>query len=104
MISRLPSGSSFGKTVDELLADIMTFVALPYFLLGEVSTAQQRNAQRVEVVLIDATEVGAKRLIDEAAGRPSTVKRHVVELTTEWKLGNQTNCFDARQAGERVSS
>ena len=49
--------------IDECLANDDDLVRLSDFLLGEISSAQQRNSQRVEVVLINATPVSAKLLV-----------------------------------------
>ena len=70
--------------VDELLADNNDFIALSYFLIRKISSAQERNTQRAEVVLIDATEVCAERLVNRNGWTSFYREWQVIELATQW--------------------
>src|ERR1041384_1859324 len=76
------------NSVDKLLANHEHLVALPHLLLGEVSSSQQRNVHRVEVLLIDATKVSIKSLVRADRWPAFDCERKIVQLTTEWKLSN----------------
>ncbi len=66
---RLPNASSFGKAA--LTSSWLTMTTLSlrlHFLLGEIASAQQRNSQRAEIVLVHATKVSAKAYRFERPG------------------------------------
>src|SRR2546423_14656709 len=84
--------------VDESLADDDRLVALAHFLLSEVAAAPQRDSHRAEVVLIHSTKVG-KSFIGRNDRTAFDCVRHVVRLTTEWQVSNETDGFDGREAG-----
>src|SRR5258706_15591528 len=81
--------------VDESLGEDDRLVALAYFLLSEVAAAPQRDSHRAEVVLIHSTKVG-KSFIGRNDRTAFDCVRHVVRLTTEWQISNETDGFDAR--------
>ena len=54
-----------------------------YFLLGEISSAQERNAQRAEIILIDATEVGVERLVNRNGWTAFYSEGQIVKLATQ---------------------
>src|SRR2546421_5743230 len=80
--------------VDESLADDDRLVAFAHFLLSEVAAAPQRDSHRAEVVLIYSTKVG-KSFIGRNDRTAFHCVRHVVRLTTEWQVSNETHPFDA---------
>src|SRR5258705_9136321 len=84
--------------VDESLTDDDRLVALAHFLLSKVPSAPQRDSHRAEVVLIHAAKVN-KSCIGRGRTAFDSV-RHVPGFTTEWQVGNQTDSFDAPQAGD----
>src|SRR5215213_6581347 len=74
--------------VDKLLTDDHDFVAFSYVLIGETPTPQERNAERVEVVLIYATKVGAERLVRRGYRTTFYCERYIVRLTAQWQLSD----------------
>src|ERR1051325_6850094 len=86
--------------IDKLLTDDEDLVALSHLLLREVPSSQQRNAQRVEVLLIDATKVSIESLVRADRRAAFDCEWKVVQLTTEWKLTNEANRLDTRQAAD----
>src|ERR1044072_1062968 len=64
--------------------------ALTHFLVSEVAAALQRDSHRAEVVLIHATKVG-KSIIGRNGRSALDCERHLVRLTAEGKVGNETD-------------
>src|SRR5215216_2370209 len=72
------------NSVDELLTNYDYLVTLSHLLFGEISSAQQRNSQSAEVVLIDATKVSIEGLIGPDRWPALDGERNVIKLAAEW--------------------
>src|SRR6185503_3214907 len=72
--------------VNKLLTNQDHLRTLSHLLLGEVPSAQQRNAKRVEVVLINPTKVSAESLGHRSDWPAFDRKWHVIELTAHRQL------------------
>src|SRR5215216_473888 len=83
------------NSVDELLTDYDYLVTFSDLLFGEISSAQQRNFQSAEVVLVNATKVSVKSLVRRNRWPALDGERNVVKLAAEWQLSYQTDNFDA---------
>src|ERR1044072_8222918 len=81
--------------VDESLANDDGLSALAHFLISEVAPPPQRDSHRAEVVLIHSTKVG-ESFIGRNDRTAFDCVRHVVRLSTEWQVSNETDCFNAR--------
>src|SRR5215217_5714483 len=76
--------------IDELLTDNHYLVTFSHLLFGEISSAQQRNSQSAEVILIDETKVSIEGLVGPNRWPAFNGERKIIKLAAEWQLTYQT--------------
>ncbi len=69
-------------------------------MFGEAATAKERNVKCSEVILVNASKVGVKSLIGRHRWPALDSEWNVVGLSTERKLGDQSNRLNAGQGSD----